>query len=128
MSYTIERRKDISSVVVIVGDDFSMKDELHSLCEEAWEIFEQANSPLFYISDASNLSLSFEELVQATNVLVRGEYPFATHRNFKALFVVSNDPLISEGAKGMSSDAFGNVWVEIFTSLDAAIEFIRAQH
>lgn len=127
MSYTIEHRKNISSVVVIVGDDFSMQDELHPLCQEVWDIFEQSNSSLFYISDASNLSLTFEELVQATNVLVRGEFPFATHPKFKALFLVSDDPLVTVGAKGMSSDAFGNIWVEIFTSLDAAFDFIRAQ-
>lgn len=127
MSYTIELRKDIGSIIVAITRDFSMQDDLQPLCQEVLQLLDQSNRPLYYISDAKQLSLTLEELIQGTNALVRGQYPFATHRNFKAMLLVTNDSVISAAATGMRSDSFGNVHVEIFSSVEDAVAFVRSQ-
>jgi hypothetical protein len=127
MSYTVELRPDIASIVVAINRDFSMQDDLQPLCQEVIRTLDQSNRPLYYISDARQLSLTLDELIQGTNALVRGQYPFATHRNFKAMLLITSDSLISMAATGMRSDSFGNVHVEIFSSIDDAVAFVRSQ-
>jgi hypothetical protein len=126
-TYSIELRKDISSVVATISKEFSIQNDLPVFSRTVYDLFNQSNSPLYYIAVLSQLPLTFDELVMSTNALVRGEYPFAAHPNFIAMLLVTSDDLLSMAAQGMRSDSFGNVQVEIFARLDDAVSFIRSQ-
>jgi hypothetical protein len=127
MAYNIEFREDLACVVTAVSDDFDIYTELPVFCRKIYEILDEANQPIRYICEVGqSATTSLDDLVMAINMLVRGEYPFATHKNFKELVLVTGDQMAAMAVKGMNSDAFGNVQVEVFATMDEAFSHARA--
>lgn len=127
MSYKVELRRDLGSFVATLGEDFNVQNEMKPLTQEAFRILEQSDRPLYYIAVIDRLAVSIDEVVEGTNAMVRGEYPIATHRNFKALLLVTGEKLIAFAGEGMRSEAFGNVWVEVFSKFEDAVAFVQSQ-
>jgi hypothetical protein len=127
MAYNIEYREDLACVVTGVSDDFDIYEELPVFCRKIYEILDSADRPIRYICEVGqSASTNLDDLVMAINMLVRGEYPFATHKNFRELVLVTGDRLTEMAVKGMNSDAFGNVHVEVFASMQEALGHAQA--
>lgn len=128
MPYTLELRKDLATIFGTIRLPLNIMDELPTASQEVMHILDQSNRPLYYISDVSQLadSLTLDDLIKAANVLVRGPYAFASHPNFRALILITNDSLTSLAATGLRSDSFGNVQVEIFATMEDALAFVHS--
>lgn len=121
MAYNIELREDLACVVTEVSDDFDVYEELPVFCRTVYEILDDSSRPLRYICKVGQSATNLDDLVMAINMLVRGDYPFASHRNFRELVLVTGDKLASLAVKGMENDAFGNVRVEVFATMEEAM-------
>jgi len=125
MSYTLELRKDISSVVATMAKNFDMATEYESFSRERYELFERSTQPLYYIISIEQ-KLTLDDIIKSANALSHGQYGISKHPNFKKMMVITSDLAIVMAAKGLSSDAFGNMPVEVFAHLEDAVAAIRA--
>lgn len=129
MPYSIELREDLASIVAMISEDFDIYGELPTFCQKIYEILDQSAQPLHYVCETNgNGMTNFEELVAAINMLVRGDYPFANHKNFIELVLVTNDQLSEMAVRGMQSDTFGNVKVAVFSDMQSAFEHVQMQY
>lgn len=127
MPYHIEIRKDMDCMIATFSEDFDMQREYSGFMRDRYNALEQANRPLYYVGVAHQVSMSLEDIIRSANSLTHGQYAIAKHRNFKGLLMITHDPSLTLAAKGLSSDAFGNINVHIFENLDDAVDFVRSQ-
>lgn len=125
MSYTIEFRSDISSIVATLPQDFNVEQEYAAFSKKRYELLDQSPTPIYYISIATHAELTMNDIINSAHALTRGEYAIAKHKNFKAMLIITNDPAIALAGKNMNTDAFGNMRVEIFNSFEEAVAFIK---
>jgi hypothetical protein len=126
MSYTIDFREDLATIVTDLSDDFDVYQELPEFCHKIYDILEQSPHPLRYISKTDAQVTSVDDIVAAINMLVRGDYPVASHENFMELILVTGNRLAELAVKGMDSEAFGNVHVEVFATMQDAIDHVHS--
>ena len=126
MSYTLELRKDISSIVATMPHNFDMATEYESFSRERYELFERANQQLYYIISIEQ-TLTLDDIIKSANALTHGQYGIGQHPNFRKMLVVTGDQILTLAARGMSSDSFGNMPVEVFAHFDEAIAFAQSK-
>lgn len=126
MSYDIERLSDLPVLLGTWHSDFVFETEGRAYAAAMHEQLNQQTTEVFYILDMSNWNtMTFDELIVATNIGSRGKDANFHHpMNRKTLFVTT-DPAVTLAAEGVTtSDVFGEVNAQVFTSLDDALAYV----
>ncbi len=112
-------------IVTLSGSSAELSDterdptQLHSLLSIVSE-------PVFLILDMSGAQLSLNELMRGASGAFRGDTPTFRHPNIRELIQVSNDPTLEIAAKGLDSEVFGNIKIQLFQTLGEALAYARA--
>ncbi len=125
MSYTLNYSRGEPYFIVTVNSDYSV-DDLDSLISDVRNLLDKSPIPLFYISDISKHTPSFDDIVQTVNMLARGEDAILMHPNIKEHLLVPGPNYIGASSTlGLDSPTFGNIKSIIFTGLDEAIKYAK---
>jgi hypothetical protein len=83
------------------------------------------DEPVYFINDTSAVDFDLATVIEGSNLVARGENPIFHHPNIRSVIYVTQSDLGALAAKGMDSNAFGNVDVKIFRTLDEALAYVR---
>lgn len=126
MSVTVEQLPEEKNIVVATyGNPFSADDVAITMTETT-QYYDPAGPTLYSISDASQLDLSFSDLVMALAGATRTDGWKVGAPNSVTIFVGSNE-LVRMGREALKQQQYGAVEVELFESLDAALDWVRSQ-
>ena len=124
MSYRVEKLPDEPIVLATLNKDFSMS-MFDNLVNDVYEILDQLNESIYYISDVRHITLSWDNLLKGVSMVSRGKNPLLQHPRIIENLAVTNSKMLRMLAKGMQHPVFGNVSIQAFDSLDDAIEYIH---
>ncbi len=125
-TYKIEKLPGEPILVHTTFEGWSMADDLPASIDQAMEHLDAADEPLYYISDlSSGLRLSLQDVILGANWTARGGNAVFHHPNLREMLVVTDTRLIELAARGLDSEAFGNVPVSVFGTLEEALEYAR---
>ena len=88
--------------------------------------FDRLSTPVFLILDMSNAQVGLDDLLHGASDVYRGDNPVFKHPNIHEILHISDDPMLEMAAKGLDSETFGNVKIQLFNSLAEALAYARA--
>lgn len=109
----------VTGSIADLGDSEQERTQLISLLDAVSE-------PVFFILDMSNAKLNLDRLMRGSHDAYLGASPTFKHPNIREILQVSDDPGLELAASGLDSDLFGNVRIQQFKTLDAALAYARA--
>jgi hypothetical protein len=135
MSYSSHQLSGEPILLVTLYADFDLATEAAGIEAERIALLEAAQEPLHVILDVSQVELSLDDIIKASNMLVRGAslapsseqngYSLFSHANLRQFIVVSNNRMVHMAAKGMNHPVFGSQNVAAFTSVEEALAHCR---
>ena len=128
MSYSIEKLPGDPVIIGMFSDGFSVANHLEPFLDELKGLLDDQAEPVYYVVILDGLSLSLEDLLVSTNVSSRGDNPALHHPNLRGTIAVTDSKMIKLAAKGMNSDLFGNLRVDVFETAEEALAFVRSQN
>lgn len=90
------------------------------------EFFAAQQTPVFLIMDTRDLTYSLDTLTENMNFVSHQKAIF-THPMLREIMVIVNDPTLALAMKGLSSSAFGNVQLRVFSDMEQATSYVDAQ-
>lgn len=126
MSFTIEVFPDEPILLCTFHQDFDMIGSLTLLSDQCNEALDAASEPLYMISDTLAYTFSVTALIAGANAATKGIKPPFFHPNVRKVVWVTDSRLLELGARGMNSPAFGNIDIEVFHTLEEALEYCRS--
>ncbi|MDX2137706.1 MAG: hypothetical protein SF123_06390 [Chloroflexota bacterium] len=128
MAYTIQQIQGLPVVQVTLGSDFNGLEDITASTEELFRIFSALDTPHYQITDARELKMDFEMLMDFVRVGVRGEYSIANHPKNAGIIFVTSNRFYEVALNGLNTAAFGMLKVRVFDSLEAALAWVRANN
>src|SRR5688572_14160281 len=102
MSYRIERHSKYPALVATLNADFDVATELAPHLTELISMLDKEKTPVTIVSDARQISISFEDLLEGTKFLMN-EGPKvnpANHAKTRQYVIISNSALIKLSLNG----------------------------
>jgi hypothetical protein len=125
-TYKIERLPGEPILIHTLLEGWSVADDMPVNIDQLIEHLDAADEPLYYIGDlSSGLRLSLQDVILAANRTARGSNALFHHPNLRELLMVTDLKLFELAARGLDSQAFGNVPVSVFQTLEEALEYAR---
>lgn len=90
------------------------------------EFLSQQREPLYFILDMGSRAITFDTLIQQTNVVNRENHLFA-HPMLRETIVVTGDPMLSLSVKGLNSSIFGNLRIKAVSTMEEATKYVDSQ-
>lgn len=125
--YTIKKYLEEPIVEFSVDEEFRVYDHLPSSIEEANQLLDTLEEPVYYVVDATNLQLDFGSAVAALAMLVKGELALFKHSRIHKIIVVGTGALLELSAKALGQEQYGGLTVYFFPTIDEALEAIRTE-
>jgi hypothetical protein len=127
MNYEIKHLDDPPVVIGIWKEGFRYVENGPDYVREVHALWNSLTTPAFYILDLSRLdAVTFEGLVKAAYSGTRGSSASLHHPTNRGTIFVSSAVLVKAGAKGMDSEVYGNVHIDMFETLDQALAHVRS--
>ncbi len=133
-NYEIEVIPDARVIAVHVTPEYSIARDMPVSRVESKALLDAATEKHFYVLDITHLSVSLEEMIAASNLGARGkavdmqvedDTPLWHHPNIIENVVVSKSGIIKLAAKGLSSNAFGNLNIKVVETMEDALAYCR---
>ncbi len=123
MTTQFEILPDEPIMVVTVVDFDPEIDGIHALDQQMKTLNEQPE-PVFFVLNLLEAHLNFEDFVKVTNETTR-EVPIFRHPKIRENLLVTQDPMLIMGAKGLDSSVFGHIKMKMFKTVDEALDYAR---
>ena len=128
MPNSIQKLPNELIVIDTIPPDYHLSVELPQEMSKLFEAADHLEAPVFWIVDVSAVKeMTIEDLLTGTELLIRGKNPLYRHRNIREVLYISTSQLIKLAAAGLASDLFGNLKIQVFESLEAALQYARKQ-
>lgn len=127
MSYTIENVDTDPILIITIHEEYNVATDQAKSDAEVRPYLDNAQQPLYHIVDISNLKMSLDDIVSASNFGSRREDALWRHPMIATLVFVTPNKLAQAAAKGLGSVAFGNIPVKTFNTCDDALAWIQAE-
>jgi hypothetical protein len=101
-------------------------DELPAVFEEVTAILDVADEPLLLITCAESIHLTMEDIVSTASFAAGGSNTLLHHTNLREFVFVTEIRVLQMAAAGLSSEAFGNVPIKVFGTVEEAFDYARA--
>ena len=122
MYYHIQKLSDMPVVFATWYEGFQYAEHGQQYLHDIHELFDSQDAPVFYVLDMSQLhSISFEGMANAANSGTHGVSATLHHPMNRGTLFVSDLPIIKAAAKGLNSAVYGNVFVQVFATLNEAL-------
>ncbi|HEX3052635.1 MAG TPA: hypothetical protein VHP83_18390 [Aggregatilineaceae bacterium] len=119
MSYTIEVLVNESIIWQVLGADYDFEVDVASALREEMKILNATPKPMVIVIDI----LAFQDL-DIDGILYFAGHGFppevANHPQMRGIIIISTSAVVAAAAKGMDSNVFGFVKLDIVTSPEAA--------
>lgn len=128
MTITVEKVPDKPLVIVRFLDPMDVRVDMPPFIEELKALFDASPEKLYDITVATDLHISFGDMIAGMAMLAKGEANVLSHPNAAHYYVVVNSDLIRIGASALTQGQYGGLPVtickteeEAFAQFDAAI-------
>src|SRR5688572_11529236 len=111
MPFTVEKLPKEPIMLVTFGETFSIKTELPSFSDQIQTIMDMSAEPLYNITDASKLKVSFGDMISVLAAMTRGQMAILRHPNTRKLIGVVGSDLTRIGAKALKQAQYGGLEV-----------------
>ncbi len=101
--------------------------ELPAVFDEVTAILDAAEEPLILITSAQSINLTMDDIISTASFAAGGSDAFLHHPNLREFVFVTSVKMLQLAAKGLESDAFGNLPVKVFESEEEAFAYARAR-
>lgn len=125
MSFKVEKLPDEPIIVATIHEDYDLVNEIPLSDRAVRDILQTVDEPQSYIIHFE-LQLSFDEILLGATKVARGQDPLWHHPYIKQVILVSNDASMKISAAGMSADMFGNLNIQVFETLEDALDYVRS--
>jgi hypothetical protein len=115
-------------VVVSLGKDYDFITGAEEGTQAALDVLDRQTQPVFWIVDFhiapdQEHSLNFEQLLVSSNSVTE----LWSDPRIRQVLVVTSDEIVRLAAQGMGTEAFGNLSIALFGSLNEAFAYARAR-
>jgi hypothetical protein len=124
-THGIEKLPGEPILVSTVFEAWNSVDELGGGIGQTIEYLDAADEPLYLIADVTGLKLDLRDVILVANQTARGSKAVLHHPNLREFLVVTDLKLFELASKGLDSQAFGNVPVSVFGTLEEALAYAR---
>src|SRR3990172_1005371 len=127
-NYTIERNPEMPVLIAKLTEIFSMQHDVKPYIEALEKALSESTEPVFFITDATDLSVSFTDLVMGmatVTIGVREARAVVQHPNIREMIVISANKLVTLGTKAMKQSQYGGISVTAFDTEEQALAYIR---
>lgn len=118
-----------SSIVATFSENYNFVADAAEATRLAISLLDSLNERICWILDfqhtvfAEGLSISLDEVIVASNAANAGVWH---HPNVRQVVFVTDNEILKLIAQGLNSEAFGNLNVQVFSSLDDALGYARS--
>lgn len=126
-AYHNERLSGEPIITSVATSDWRTGEHTAASADEINALLDEANEPCYLILDVQEVTMSLDELIQWASFAARKSGVNLHHPHMKAVLAVTKSKLFELAGKGLRHDAFGNVNVHIFGSMEEALAYARAQ-
>ena len=127
MGYSIEKLPNEPVVIFAIDGQYSVTHDLEASMAARQSLLDTQDEPVFCIMDYTGVSFTFDELLLALNRLGGGTHTLYHDPKIRKLLIVASSPILRLSFEGMaSSEAFGHLHSDIFSTMEEALEYARS--
>lgn len=127
MAYRIQHVPDEPIFIVYFDNPFDVRTDIPELSIQLNAIFDAADQPLWNITVATDLQISFGQMVEGLALMTRGELSAMNHPNIAGRVIVVNQSLIRLGAEALTQTQYGGFKLFLAERVDQALERVRSE-
>jgi hypothetical protein len=126
--YKLETLAEDQAVVLTILSEFNSREHLVGLTEDLKQHLDANPAGLYIVAEIVDRQTSFDDLIYATNEGARGAGKVVVnHPNLKGILLATSHKMWHLAARGLRSDAFGNVPIQVFEKRDEVLTQLRKQ-
>lgn len=122
LPFTIEKLADVPIVLFTVKPDYKISAHGLDGVVAAMSTLDAQSAPVYLICDALGMVINFNDVLQSITLATR-QYHLFTHRNVIEVVIVTEKTFLKAAMEGLSNPMFGNIWVPVFDTLEAALAY-----
>ncbi|NDJ75067.1 MAG: hypothetical protein GYB65_02315 [Chloroflexi bacterium] len=125
LSHTVEKLPNDPVIVAYLHADLDPQAEYAALAADIRKLLDRQTEPVFYITDFTEATFDIGDILMASSRAAASGGGNFHHPNVKEVIFVSPAELVHFTAQGFRADAFGNVIINAFNTLDEALDYVR---
>ena len=115
-------------IVVTLSKEYDFIADADEGARAGLAVLDRLKHPVFWVVDFhitpnQEHSLNLDQLLVSSNAVTR----LWSDPRIRKVLLVTSDEIVRLAGRGMTSETFGNLPIEIFASLDEALRYARSQ-
>src|SRR5688500_16510571 len=122
MPYKVEKLPNEPILVTAVLNPFKVSEEFPLYIEAVVKALDEATEPLYFISDAVGLKVSFGDVVSGLGFVTKGKITYINHRNMRKMIAIADSDLIRMAVNAVGQKQYGEHVAQVYPTAEAALE------
>lgn len=127
MPFEIVLNDNPKTIVVLCQPGLDVTTELETMVSEILEVAEQQDQPSVLVVDLHIIEFRLDDMIMAANRARKGEKSVFRHPMISKVIFISQSKLVQLSARGLNSATFGNLHVDVYPSVDAALNDLQSE-
>jgi hypothetical protein len=123
--FQVDWEADKRTILGKLSPDFDVRTDMEALSKRMVELLEQAEKPVSFLFDMTEISMSFGDMVSAMADLTKGEQAAWRHNNLKELLIISEQSMLELGAEALRRTQYGKLRSWFFSTMDEARQYLQ---
>ncbi len=124
-TYTVEKLSGEPIIYCLMSEEWQAA-ELPAVFEEVTAILDVANEPLILITCAESIRLTLDDIISTASFAAGKSNSLLHHTNLQEFVFVTGVRVLQMAAAGLGSEAFGNVPIKVFGTIEEALDYARS--
>ncbi|MBN1563635.1 MAG: hypothetical protein JXA10_07345 [Anaerolineae bacterium] len=113
-------------VVFTAFESYRMAQDAQLSVEATFEFFDALDEPTNYILNWLDLNpLDIEDVSVGAMAVALAENPIFKHPKMRKIIFVTTSEIFILAARGLDSDTYGHIKIDVFPTLDEALQYAR---
>ena len=125
MSFSVEKVAVDPIIVTTLCEDYRVMDELPACDQAVLDIIETTDEPQFLVVEVCTY-FSMDEMIYALNRQTHPETGLWRHPGLRGVAFATSDEAMKMAAKGLNTEAFHYMEIEVFDTVDEAVDYFVA--
>jgi ethanolamine utilization protein EutA (predicted chaperonin) len=127
-SYQINKLRDEPIIVVTVDADFDFLVDFQEVLPEVMATLDAQSEPSYFISEIpGGLGMNYNQVIESMALVAQDENSLYHHPMVIEVLWATQDKFWQMVGEGLATDAYGNVKIKVFYTVDEALAYARAQ-
>lgn len=122
--FQVDWEADKRTILGKLSPEFDVHRDTEALSKRMVELLEQAEKPVSFLFDMTDINLSFGDMVSAMADLTKGEQAAWRHNNLKELLIVSEQSMLEMGAEALRRTQYGKLRSWFFNNMEEARQYL----